>query len=146
MARQQPTCGCKGARAEEQPASLPPSCCAKLPRGVGPGASTETMEAPEETEQTKIASFLLVPLDLAGCTGDPGASGAHRFRANSEQLAQPLGWGQPRVTTSPPAASGASWTETSHPSRAKLSCTSRPLHRLFPWLTDPSGPCPSSCN
>lgn len=71
------------------------------------GASTGVTEGPEETEQTKIASFLLVPQDLAGRAGDLRASGACRFRADSGQLAQPLEWGQPRVATSHPTTSSA---------------------------------------
>ena len=65
------------------------------------------MERPEETEQTKIASFLLVPQDLAGCVGDPGASGVCRVRADSGQLAQQAEAGQPRDAISHPAAPSA---------------------------------------
>lgn len=108
----------KEPRAGRAAEACPSICCAKLSRAIGPGASTGTVEGPEETEQTKIASFLLVPPGLAGCTGDPRALGTCRFRADSEQLAWPLGRGQPRVTTSPPAASD------------KLSRQSQALPRL----------------
>lgn len=42
----------------------------------------------------------------------------------------------------PPAASSASWTETSHPSRAKPSFSCKPLRRPFPMAYYPSSPAP----
>lgn len=129
--------------ATKEPRAGRAACGPSLHPAVQSCRGTGTREGPAETEQTKIASFLLVPLDLAGCVGDPGASGACRVRADSEQLAQPLGRGQPRAVTSPPAASSASWTETGHPSRAKLPLTSKPLHRLIPMADLSLLTCPS---